>query len=55
MAGEAQEPALLEAYRRGEDVHRLTAAKMLGVPLEEVTEEQRDRRQDCSTWRCSTS
>ena len=39
MAGEAQEPALLEAYRSGEDVHKLTAAKMLGVPLEEVTNE----------------
>ena len=27
LAGEAQETALLEAYCRGEDVHRLTAAQ----------------------------
>ena len=41
LAGEAGESALLEAYRRGEDVHRLTAAKMLGSPLESVTDEMR--------------
>jgi DNA polymerase I-like protein with 3'-5' exonuclease and polymerase domains len=41
LAGEAQEAALLEAYERGEDVHRLTASRMLGVPLGEVTEEIR--------------
>jgi DNA polymerase I-like protein with 3'-5' exonuclease and polymerase domains len=41
MAGEAQETALLEAYRRGEDVHRVTAAKMLGVPFDQITPEQR--------------
>jgi DNA polymerase I-like protein with 3'-5' exonuclease and polymerase domains len=41
LAGEAQETALLEAYARGEDVHRLTAALMLGKPLEQVSEEDR--------------
>jgi DNA polymerase I-like protein with 3'-5' exonuclease and polymerase domains len=41
LAGEAQEPALLEAFERGIDVHSLTASLMLGVPLEQVTEEQR--------------
>ena len=41
LAGEAGESALLEAYRRGEDVHRVTAARMLGSPLESVTDEMR--------------
>ena len=48
MAGEAQEPALLEAYRRGEDVHRLTGSKMLGVPFEEVTDEQERSGRRCN-------
>ena len=41
MAGEAQEPALLDAYRNGVDVHKLTGSRMLGVPLEAVTDEYR--------------
>lgn len=41
IAGEAQEWALLKAFELGEDVHRLTASLMLGVPLDEVTEDQR--------------
>jgi DNA polymerase I-like protein with 3'-5' exonuclease and polymerase domains len=41
IAGEAQEHALLEAFENGDDVHRVTASLMLGVPLEEITEEQR--------------
>jgi DNA polymerase I-like protein with 3'-5' exonuclease and polymerase domains len=41
LAGEAGETALLEAFARGEDVHRLTGSKMLGVPLDEVTDEIR--------------
>lgn len=41
IAGEAQELSLLRAFELGEDVHRLTASLMLGVPLDEVTEEQR--------------
>ncbi|MDQ5828844.1 MAG: DNA polymerase [Actinomycetota bacterium] len=31
------EPALVEAFASGEDVHALTAARLYGVPLEEVT------------------
>lgn len=42
IAGEAQEPALLEAFAKGEDVHKKTASMMLGVPFDEVTKEQRD-------------
>ena len=38
-----REPALLDAYRRGEDVHRVTAAAVAGIPVEEVTKQQRER------------
>ncbi len=43
MASLSQEPALLEAYHRGEDVHRVTAAAVAGIPVEEVTKQQRER------------
>jgi DNA polymerase-1 len=43
MAHLAEEPALLDAYRRGEDVHRVTAAAVAGIPPEHVTKEQRER------------
>ncbi len=32
---------LIEAFRAGEDIHRMTASKIFSVPLEEVTPEQR--------------
>lgn len=41
IAGEAQEHALLEAFENDQDVHRLTAALMLNVPLEQITDDQR--------------
>jgi DNA polymerase-1 len=43
MASLSREPALLEAYHRGEDVHRVTAAAVAGIPVEEVTKRQRER------------
>ncbi len=43
MASLSQEPALLDAYHRGEDVHRVTAAAVAGIPVEEVTKQQRER------------
>ena len=43
MASFSQEPALIDAYHRGEDVHRVTAAAVAGIPVEEVTKQQRDR------------
>ena len=43
MASFAQEPALIEAYHRGEDVHRVTAAAVAGIAVGEVTKQQRDR------------
>jgi DNA polymerase I-like protein with 3'-5' exonuclease and polymerase domains len=42
LAAEAGETALLEAFRRGDDVHALTAALMLGKDLASVTKDERD-------------
>ncbi len=42
FAGEAGETTLLEAFQSGQDVHRLTAALMLGKRLEDVTKHDRD-------------
>ena len=41
MAQLSQDKRMLEAYRNGEDLHRLTASLVTGAPLEEVTKEQR--------------
>ena len=41
IASLAQEEAMIEAFARGEDIHRSTAARVFGVPIEEVTREQR--------------
>ena len=37
----AQDVAMLEAYRAGQDLHSLTAARLLGVAPEQVTSESR--------------
>ena len=41
MAHLSGDERLLEAFAQGEDVHRATAAEVFGVPVEEVTSEQR--------------
>ena len=41
MAHLSGDERLLEAFARGEDVHRATAAEVFGVPPEEVSSEQR--------------
>jgi DNA polymerase-1 len=41
MAHISQDPALLEAFRWGEDIHTSTAAAIMGVPTEAVTPEMR--------------
>ena len=41
LAHYALDPGLLEAFARGEDVHARTASEVFGVPLEQVTREQR--------------
>lgn len=37
------DPVLIKAFREGEDIHARTASEVFGVPLEEVTQEMRDR------------
>lgn len=37
----SEDPAFVSAFRRGDDLHRVTAATMYGVPMEEVTRDQR--------------
>lgn len=37
------DPAMLEAFQAGQDIHRATAARVFGVPYDEVTSEQRYR------------
>jgi DNA polymerase-1 len=41
LAHIAGEEALIEAFRRGEDIHRRTAAQVYGVTMDEVTPAQR--------------
>ena len=41
MAHLSQDEGLLDAFRKGEDVHRATAAEIFGVPLDAVTDDQR--------------
>jgi DNA polymerase-1 len=41
VAHMAGDEAMLEAFRRGQDIHATTAAAVYGVPLEAVTREQR--------------
>lgn len=41
LAGEAGETALVEAFARGEDVHKKTASLMLSIPLEQITDDHR--------------
>src|SRR5215203_4476929 len=35
------DPAMIRAFEKGEDLHKATAAKMYGIPEEEITPEQR--------------
>lgn len=41
MAHLSQDKALLEAFAKGKDIHRATAAEVFGVPVEDVTTDQR--------------
>lgn len=43
MAAMSGDPAMIEAFREGQDIHRATAAKVFGVTPEEVTPDQRSR------------
>ena len=39
----SEDPGLIDAFTAGEDIHRRTAAEVLGLSLQEVTPDQRDR------------
>ncbi|MEP3838317.1 MAG: DNA polymerase I [Algibacter sp.] len=41
IAALSQEETMIEAFKNGEDIHASTASKVFGVPIEEVTREQR--------------
>lgn len=41
LAGESGDPALLEAFRSGVDIHKATAAGLFQIPIEQVTPAQR--------------
>jgi len=43
MAHVSEDPAMLEAFQQGADIHAATASKIFKVPLGEVTREQRSR------------
>ncbi len=43
MAHMSNDPHLVDAFNKGKDIHTATAAKIFGVPEEEVTREQRSR------------
>ena len=38
LASLSGDDSLIDSYRSGEDIHRITASKVFGVPLEEVTD-----------------
>ncbi|HIA92293.1 TPA: DNA polymerase I [Candidatus Saccharibacteria bacterium] len=37
----AQEPAMIDAFKKDTDIHQATAAQMYGIPVNEVSKEQR--------------
>lgn len=41
LAHVTQDPALLETFRRDQDIHAATAARLFGVPLQQVMKNQR--------------
>ena len=43
LAHFSEDPTLIEAFLRDEDIHRRTAAEVFGVPVEEVTDSMRSR------------
>lgn len=43
LAHMAEDDVLIEAFNNGEDIHRATAANVLGIPEEQITVEERSR------------
>ena len=46
LAHLSQDESLIEAFRKGEDIHRSTAAKVFMVPPEEVTDDMRRKAKE---------
>ncbi|MBU0686922.1 MAG: DNA polymerase I [Candidatus Margulisbacteria bacterium] len=42
LAHLSQDPALIQAFEEGQDIHRSTAAAVTGIPLDKVTKEERN-------------
>ncbi len=43
LAHISQDKHMLEAFKNGEDIHKQAASKVLGIPIEKVTKEQRGK------------
>lgn len=43
LAHISQDEHMLEAFRNNEDIHKQAASKVLGIPIEEVTKEERSK------------
>jgi DNA polymerase I len=43
MAHMSQDPLMMEAFQNGEDIHSATAAKIYGIPADQVSREQRGK------------
>jgi DNA polymerase-1 len=43
LAALTQDPGLMDGLTSGEDIHRATAAKVFGLPLDQVTKDQRNQ------------
>jgi DNA polymerase-1 len=43
LAHLSQDDELIEAFNKGEDIHRLTASRVLGIPFDEVTPQERSK------------
>ena len=41
IAALSQDPAMVEAFKKGEDIHAATASKVFGVAIDDVSREQR--------------
>ena len=41
LAHIANDETMINAFRNNEDIHAVTASQVLGIPLEDVTKEQR--------------
>jgi DNA polymerase-1 len=41
IAGFSQEPAMLKAFNEGIDIHKMTGSLLFGVPMDDVTDDQR--------------